>query len=123
MLSITLYEIAFPTTDFTIEETNLDQIDTNDLKTLKKMQTEMDELMGSYDESVREFHKTRTIDQQFEKWKRMNALVFILRNNQNQIAGYAIVVRMITPNRCHVSELYLDRKYKKYQKAIQKHRI
>lgn len=113
MLSITLYEISFPVTDFEIEETNFNDINQSDLNILKKMQAKMDKLMSGYDEIIKSFHKNNTLEKRFEHWKNKNALVFILRKKDDKtISGYAIVMKVTTPNRCHVSELYIDDKYR-----------
>ena len=113
MLSIVLYEITFPAADFEIEETNFNEINQSDLNTLKKMQTKMDKLTGKYDETIKSFHKINTLEKRFEHWKNKNALVFILRKKDDKtISGYAIVMKMMTPNRCHISELYIDDKYR-----------
>ena len=56
MLSIILYEIAFPAADFEIEETTVDKIDPNELEIFIKMQTAMNKLMGTYDEFTRELN-------------------------------------------------------------------
>ena len=113
MLSFVLYENSFPAADFEIEETSLDKISEKELDTLIKMQTTMNKLMGTYDEFTKEFNKTRPVEQQFDFWKKKNAFVFILRKKEDQsIAGYCIVVNAFVKNVCHVSELYLDKKYR-----------
>ena len=113
MLSITLYEITFPAADFEIEETTVDKIDPKELEIFVKMQTAMNKLMGTYDEFTRELNKLRSARQQFESWKNKKALIFILRKKEDKsIAGYCIVVNAFVKNVCHVSELYLDKKYR-----------
>lgn len=113
MLSITLYEIAFSAADFEIEETTVDKIDPKELEIFVKMQTAMNKLMGTYDEFTRELNKLRSARQQFESWKNKKALIFILRKKENKsIAGYCIVINAFVKNVCHVSELYLDKKYR-----------
>ena len=113
MLSIILYEINFPADDFEIEETTVDKIDSKEFELFVKMQTTMNKLMGTYDEFRRELNKLRSARQQFESWKNKKALIFILRKKENKsIVGYCIVVNAFVKNVCHVSELYLDKKYR-----------
>lgn len=113
MLSFVLYENSFPAADFEIEETTVDKIDPKELEIFVKMQTAMNKLMGTYDEFTRELNKLRSARQQFESWKNKKALIFILRKKEDRsIAGYCIVVNAFVKNVCHVSELYLDKKYR-----------
>lgn len=113
MLSFVLYENSFPAADFEIEETTVDKIDPKEFEIFVKMQTAMNKLMGTYDEFTMELNKLRSARQQFESWKNKKALIFILRKKEDKsIAGYCIVVNAFVKNVCHVSELYLDKKYR-----------
>lgn len=114
MLSVILFEQnLFPAEDFEIEETTVDKVDPKEFELLVKMQTAMNKLMGTYDEFTKELNKIRSARQQFESWKNKKSLIFILRKKKNNsIAGYCIVVNAFVNNVCHVSELYLDKKYR-----------
>jgi len=113
MLSFVLYENISPAANFEMEETTVDKLDPKEFELLVKMQSDMNKLMGTYDEFTKEFNKLRTSRQQFESWKNKKSLIFILRNKEDRsIAGYCIVVNAFVKNVCHVSELYLDKKYR-----------
>lgn len=108
---ISLCEMAFPTAEFHIVETNFDNLSKEEYEILKKMQTKMNTLMGKYEPSVKEFNKMRTVDQLFEKNKNQKAIIFLLKKEE-KIAGYAVILKYFVKGRYHISDIYLDNRFR-----------
>jgi len=115
MISLVLFESLFPIEDFHVVEVTFDQLTPKEIQLLKKNQSNMNDLMGSYEPSVREFNKisnVNNVDNMFDRMKKNKSIIYVLRNKDNEIVGHAFITRMMIKNRFHLSYFYLDKNYR-----------